>query len=74
MSELRTRAGDEVWLYPKSPNDMIIKGCIIKRGPYPWHTDEKRYLAEWNLDGKYRHGLYNLKNHSNDLVMELNNV
>ena len=69
---MQTIGGDEVWLYPKDPNDtnIMLKGCIVIRGRYPWsHEQERRDVCEWYPNGMYIFANGNI-NHPYNLVME----
>lgn len=49
--EARTVGGHDAYVYPSEPDDKTLKGCVILRGRYPWHTGENRIQVEWELDG-----------------------
>lgn len=70
--EARTVGGHDAYIYPKEPNDKTLKGCVILRSRYPWHTGENRIQVEWELDGKYISSARgrSLKNHDWDLLDE----
>lgn len=71
---MRTKGGDEVWVYPSDKPDRI-QGCIVRRDRYPWSTEEHRVVSEWFLDGRmivWRSAMFGYWTEDNpdDLVME----
>lgn len=51
--ETTTVGGHTAYVYPNEPDATVLKGCVVLRSLYPWHTGEARHLVEWDKqDGK----------------------
>lgn len=67
---IKTIGGDEVWLYPREPNSKMVKGCIVKRGMYPWSREEHRMVSSWHVETGISWAGHSDKNNPNNLDMK----